>query len=423
MESAALAALQKWALEPYAYSVLEPHHPVRPALKPAHMNATARHMAIRSELKPLVKAWRQAGIEVLLFKGFYLAEFVYEVPGQRSYNDVDILMAPECSREASLIAQSLGWSERWHVSHPPDLHSVHDHRYCGHELLQLRHDRLDVQLDVHQRILHNLNNRIPYFKQQERITRLALSAAGRRAWADTEILELAPADSILIGLVLNRAWSGDDWLLRPHDYIDFQRLADSSGLLLGELRRRAAELGCARTLELFLKRCNPYLGHLDLRTPGFFRRHANAVRMLPERGHRRFVDSLFSAADRPGEAVEVARALPTAARVVKRLGKGESVDTVAATHLRCVEEPTTLSHHEWRGVKRGVRRALRLLMVPTHLRDPALVVAAHGILWQRGCPVELRCRDGAIWLEHDGRALDIVVAAPERSRWGLPLTR
>ena len=73
--------------------------------KADYLAAATRHRIVKSQLLPLIKRWRDAGIDVLLMKGFYLAEFVYEVPAERFYGDVDILIHPKDTSQAKAIAE------------------------------------------------------------------------------------------------------------------------------------------------------------------------------------------------------------------------------------------------------------------------------------------------------------------------------
>ncbi|HVM43872.1 MAG TPA: nucleotidyltransferase family protein, partial [Gemmatimonadales bacterium] len=92
--------------------------PARAPFRAEFLAALARHQEIKRELVPLLAAWHAAGIETLLYKGFFLAEFVYPTPGTRFHGDVDALIGSAHAAEALRIALSLGWRQRrsvWRV--------------------------------------------------------------------------------------------------------------------------------------------------------------------------------------------------------------------------------------------------------------------------------------------------------------------
>src|SRR5262249_2875442 len=96
-------------LAPYAHSVLPASHPLRPELRRDYVASLGRHERLKTELPALVGAWRAADLDVLLFKGFQLSEFVYPRPGARFHGDVDVLLAPHQRDRAERIARELGW--------------------------------------------------------------------------------------------------------------------------------------------------------------------------------------------------------------------------------------------------------------------------------------------------------------------------
>src|SRR5690606_11222431 len=63
-----------------------------PRIKRGRLLLAARHATLRRAVVELLDAWRQAGIETLLVKGFYLAEFVYPDPSMRLYSDIDLAL-------------------------------------------------------------------------------------------------------------------------------------------------------------------------------------------------------------------------------------------------------------------------------------------------------------------------------------------
>ncbi|MDZ7705132.1 MAG: nucleotidyltransferase family protein [Trueperaceae bacterium] len=251
-----LDLLERTRLAAYAYTRTPRHHPDKLALRPAFVAATRRHQQAKAALTPLFQAWYAAGIEVLLFKGFYLAEFVYDAPAQRFYGDVDALIDPRHAAAARRIAVSLGWTV---VAELTDSTLPHIH-----ELMSLRSPDGMVYLEVHRRILQNY---LPVSRLQQRFTDRAWQASVTHPWQGITVRALEPRDNILLGLILNRFWFADRWTFKPHDPLDMQQTMTRHQLSSDDLRRRADELGCRRTLDIFLSRCHPGRGVLHLAPP------------------------------------------------------------------------------------------------------------------------------------------------------------
>src|SRR5690606_14264745 len=107
----------------------------------ARLKLAARHATVRRSVIELLDAWREVGIEALLFKGFYLAEFVYQDSSIRTYSDVDVglrskkgLSLPELATSAAAEARRHGWHVSWYLGEGGSVSSYHDAEYDGHEL-------------------------------------------------------------------------------------------------------------------------------------------------------------------------------------------------------------------------------------------------------------------------------------------------
>jgi hypothetical protein len=399
-------------LASYAYARLAPEHPMKAQLQTDLVLMTARHAAIRAELLPLIRAWRDAGIEVLIFKGFYLAEFVYEEPAQRHYGDVDILMRSEQALEASHIAQSLGcgWLESWHAERPSTIHGYRAPDWQQHEVMHLDNSKLHLRLDVHRRILHN---KLFLTGLQERFTQEAWRASQELDWEGGTIVRvLQPVDSLLIGLILNRCWSSDDWQLKPHDLLDFMALKRKYSVTKAALVQRARELNCTRTLKLFLTRCDAFEQRFDLRPPSRAERQRWNLTIIPERGHPKFERSVSIALRVPGTLVDMARELPEVLHALVML-RQRGIQELGPYVNQPVRHTRALSYGEWRRIKRGVRRNLALLGFPLTPNSLPLTLALFLALRKRGCPV-MFCNDSGsregeqtrVWLELDGKVLE-----------------
>jgi len=256
--------------------VLRPDHPAYGHLRPDYLQQLGRHHRLRQNLVPLLRAWRAAGIEALLFKGFYLAEFVYPSPGARSYGDVDVAVRPADVSRAVQVAVGLGWREGALGPLPG---------HWTHAAPALVDPDAGAMLDLHRLVVQS---RSPFQRVQRRITEAVWAASREVEWEGVRVRVPDPIDSLVVGLVLQRCWSDDRWRIKPHDALDFRFLTDHGEIRRDAIARRARELGCSRTVEIFLSRCDPEAGVLDLAppSPGQLIRWDDAVRRERRSGGR-----------------------------------------------------------------------------------------------------------------------------------------
>lgn len=387
----------------YAYAVLPDGHPVRPALRADYLASLARHHALKREAVPLLAAWRSAGIEALLFKGFHLAEFVYPAPGMRFHGDVDVLIPHGREAEAAGVAREAGWAvelESDRVVGRPYIHGAFNAVRVGGA----------AQVDAHRWILHSP---VPWNGAQRRITAGVWARSVEREWEGVRIREPDPVDALLVALVLQRCWGADRWGLKPCDVLDFRYLAERRGVTSDALWARAREIGCTRTLARFLERCDPDAGRFDLRRPrgaALWRLDRSA---LPERGPLGLERPAARLLHSPGVAVDLARALPGTIAAVLRLRRERDIRRLLAS-LEPAAPPAERSSERRRfRTVRAIRWAARLL--PTLGSGSCLVrsVALYAALRRQGWPVVFasgvrREPDGVhghAWVELDGRIL------------------
>jgi hypothetical protein len=247
-------------MEGYAYTVLAADDPAREPLLPAYLTALSRHYRIRNEVVPLIRAWHAEGIEALLFKGFYLAEFVYPAPGARFHGDVDILIRPGEIEGAVHLALELGWSADRTIAHGNE---------AGHCATTLTSPGGSAVVDLHRYVIHRVSR---VRRGPVRITETVWRDSRVRPWDGVPIREMNEVDSALVGVILQRCWSGDGWRLKAADYVDLTLLLQRAGKSRQDLLERAGRLGCDRTFRLYEKRCAPWRGVLDLRPIGMARR-------------------------------------------------------------------------------------------------------------------------------------------------------
>lgn len=333
--------------------------------------AKREHERNRALFRDLAGAWAQDGIDALLFKGFALAEFVYPDASWRPYSDIDAAIDERHLESAHAAALRLGWRCLWRPGQSADAWSHHGDDYHGHELMLLEHPH-GLRLDLHRRLLHNNDNRVPRHPHQERISTAVWKAAERADLDGVSVRLPSRDDMALAGLVLNRYWSGDRYELRATDYLDLQWLmgltppeardGDTNRHArerLAELERRAAELGCARTLKAFLRRCDPFEGVVELTALSARQRALLDLELASEHGHRPLARLPHDAKELLALALGAARELPGAYQAKRDL---------AATR-RSASAPTEnpavggrrLTHRLWRSRRAAVGAALKLL--------------------------------------------------------------
>ncbi len=84
------------------------------ALAPAYYETLAHNTLLLQALERILKAFQEAGIEVIVLKGAALAQTVYEDIGLRPMNDLDLLVRPKSLRKAVKVLQGLGFAPLKH---------------------------------------------------------------------------------------------------------------------------------------------------------------------------------------------------------------------------------------------------------------------------------------------------------------------
>src|SRR5690606_32509446 len=137
----------------------------------------ARHIASKVAFTTVLSAWVGAGLDVLVFKGFSLAEFVYPDPTWRSYSDVDVALRPpvgrtwsDLERETAELAAKAGFKVMGRPEVSDTFDSLFGDSYHGPALIQLVHAHSHVNVDVHSRIVHNNHSEHANVTKQAAIT-------------------------------------------------------------------------------------------------------------------------------------------------------------------------------------------------------------------------------------------------------------
>ena len=380
------------SLEGVAYTAAGHDDAERSRWREGYLDLVRRHLLTRSLVAQLVRAWHDVGIETVLLKGFYLAEAVYASPAERPYTDVDVLIPEAAGERARSVAVGLGWSVA-----ASRLGPVSSNPYSHMELVL---ERDGVSVDVHRFVIHNSSTDT---RMARRYTAAAWEQSRSVEWAGTVVRHLDPRDCALTGLLVARAWSIDRWYLKVTDYRDLVALAERQGLQRESLVERATELGCTRTAEIMLARCDPWRGHLDLGAPTNVERLLWATRTWSERsGTRR---RLFSVRRRGVSVSSLLEALP--AVVLAQRAASTYVDPdalVSAVAAAAPRQRPPLAPHE----RVALFAAIRLLVPMVQLSGDRCVVrsvALYQALRAHGDDVEL-------WLGLGGET-----PTPRRHAW------
>ena len=394
-EAPRIDQLRRSGLAGWAYMKLPPEHPTRSQLRRDFLAVQAHHLTLKQEFIPLMDAWRRAGIEVVLYRGFWLAETVFPAAGARFHGDVDVLLRPSQVREARAISRSLGW-----IDHP----DARDNPY-SHTALHLCRPSGKCWVDAHRFVLHS---EVRWNRTQRRITDAVWSWSRAQAWEGLDVRELDPTDAVLI-LMLQRCW-GDQWRIRPVDWLDLRQIVEAHSVSRGRLLGRAYALGCAGTVLAFLERCDPWRLRLDLRPPTQSEVKHYRRTVITERPLLALEPWLARIPRMPGLLIDVLRVLPSVVRAAIAVRRQRAIPEI----LQQLTPRTSASRSNLQRRVRtvcGVRWAVKLL--GRHGNYLIRALALYRALRLEGWPVTFvsglrRDYDGPAghaWLEVDGRML------------------
>ena len=393
--------IRRHGLGAWTYTALPPAHPLRKDLRADYLVLLERHLAIKRELIPLMHAWSAAGIDILPFKGFWLSETVYRVPGARFYGDVDLLLRDSQMEMARRISQRLGWIAP-HSRGPQ----------YSHGAFNLTRPKGRTCIDAHRFVLHS---RDQWNSAQRRITEAVWQNSRRRMWQGIRLCEMQPVDAVLI-LMLQRCW-GDGWQLKPADPIDLRLITNVYAVSRDAVLQRAHELDCVRTVRIFLELCDPWQRTLQFeqRTTRQIRRFR--IRVLRERpllAFERLVPRLRRA---PALLLDISRVMPSVIHAFVTIRRERSL-------FRILDLLTPRSHKSRSSVQdrmhavRAVRWACKLMPGRS---DSCLLrsLAIYSVLRRQAWPVTFvsgvgKTADdvvGHAWIELNGEVLPELLAS------------
>jgi hypothetical protein len=236
-------------LFPLFYSSLPADHTEKNRFRSSFLAATARHAMMKTRMLELIRAWNDAGIVPMLFKGFLMAEFVYDTPANRYYGDVDVIVREaDAARAAQIAATFPGWIEVWNrVGNVTDFSHEESHVFSSDK---------NIALDLHRLAVHNYGS---YVTQARQITASTWEKALEQTWENCSIMMPSAEDCALIGIVLARSWTQDNDIgVKPNDVTDLIQLGRKKGLTRERLLARANSFGLNKIVEAYLQRCDPW---------------------------------------------------------------------------------------------------------------------------------------------------------------------
>jgi hypothetical protein len=98
---------------------------VRETLRQQYRLNTLRNLKLQGELGQVVAALTRAGIPVIALKGIYLASAVYENPGLREMNDLDVLVRLPDIDASKRVLKEIGYGESQEELPSTSFHHLH----------------------------------------------------------------------------------------------------------------------------------------------------------------------------------------------------------------------------------------------------------------------------------------------------------
>jgi hypothetical protein len=389
-------------LLPLFYSSLPADHPEKPKFRNAFLAATARHARIKSHVLELVRAWNAAGIVPMLFKGFMMAEFVYDLPAIRFYGDVDIIIKEHDAARAAKIAKELpGWVEIWNRADTV-LPNIHEQSH----LFTTDHS---VRLDLHRFALHTFTSA----NNARRLTNEMWTTSSQISWEGCQVMLPSIEDAALMGIVLSRMWDEAPGI-KPHDALDFRALTKKWGLSREALVSRAKHFGLNKALETFLRSCDPWQQKLDYRRLSqeklkTWRNSFPSAWQLEWRLAR--FDRLIRAIP---TLIDVATQYSNVVRVKKLLRQKTDLFEIVQTNEPNSRAQPNKSFKHLERIMRGIHWTLFLIGPRTDACVPrslaaynALKAEGHDVVFVSGVRRNNGKLEGHAWVELDGIGLEI----------------
>lgn len=387
-----------------AYAYIHDKHSRNDASKAFLLQYTLRHQRIKQTILPLLKAWSEAGIKVMLYKGFYLAECVYEQPAARFYGDVDVIIAPEQTQQAFDIAQDLHF-----------LCELQDLRKYHHEAFTVRSPDGLAYIEVHD-TSYPLRYAF-YLRRRAWITKNIWQAAQPISIDDITLYAPSPVDAILLAIFDRYLNAAEFMQHKVSDFNDLWVLKEKFNVSEAEVMARASHLRQAAVTALYLQRCNPWQSIFHI-TSRLRTRYWHSLRLLP-RGRSAGLERAI--ADTPRLTREIIRESYSILYSLYQLQKIKELPELFAQNTpRQVSAPAQETL-KLRRISSGVKWASLLLRPLIKLQGSGICLVRSLTLYRRLLSEgyqDIRFisgvrRDaqgvlrGHAWIEHEGKPLAI----------------
>jgi hypothetical protein len=112
-------------------------------LETLYEEAHAQNIILYHELSAILKAFKDANIDVICLKGTFLAEIIYQDIGLRSLRDIDLLIKKDDLQNAKGALSPLGYRDIY----PSNRHKKYWTRLC--EEVQYKNPRRNASLGIH----------------------------------------------------------------------------------------------------------------------------------------------------------------------------------------------------------------------------------------------------------------------------------
>jgi hypothetical protein len=281
---------------------------VRLALREAEQHATVRHLTFMRSLVPLARALDRAAIPWVLMKGPVLAATLYPGIGDRTYNDLDVLVGRRDFGRAMAILEELGFE-----------HAIHDWARAEQMLAgQVSMSTPAVSIDLHWHLHYSCEDRRPFALDPEAM----IGRSRRIEVSGLSVPTFDPVDTVS-SLAFHAARSDGHRLVWLKDL--------ERALIVGdpdpdELVRRCTADGTGPPVGLMLARARAVLGSavphsmIDALAPGWVRtsERAASAMMRPIQLHERgTLTRAFTRSIRSSLVDSVLEIPPRAVRLVR----------------------------------------------------------------------------------------------------------
>jgi hypothetical protein len=279
---------------------------VRERLGALRHQSSLRHLLLTGALSDIGSAFDDAGVDWVVMKGPVVAALLYPEPGDRSYADLDLLVARRHYPAAMRVLESLGYQ-----------HVIHNWALAEQMLAgQVAMKSPSVNIDLHWHLHYSREDRRPFALDPEAMIerRRFVAVSGMRAPV------LDPVDNLLT-LTFHAARSDGHRLIWLKD---IERAVSIESPDFDELVRRCRSYRCAPPVGVMLGRARTYLDApvpreiIESMTPPILRATHRSVCALsnPVQLHER----------------------PTLTRVFTRSMRSSFSTSVSAIPARCVRQ-------------------------------------------------------------------------------------